>query len=90
MAMTLRFDDDNEVTRLRAAAAAEGVSMNEFVRRSVHERLERMSVLQKLREAWGPLPADAMDDVHRAAASLGIAPDRAAELLGLASYRAAS
>ena len=38
MAMTIRFTDD-ETEALRAAAAREGVSMQEFARRAVREAI---------------------------------------------------
>ncbi|MGI5293006.1 hypothetical protein ACQEVF_58185 [Nonomuraea polychroma] len=86
MAMTIRFTDE-ETEQLRIQAAVEGVAMAEVVRRAVTERIKRQSVLTRLREAWGPPP---VDQVERAAASLGIDPDRAAELLGINRHRAAS
>ncbi|MFC0863597.1 DUF6290 family protein [Sphaerimonospora cavernae] len=85
MAMTIRFDDEeNEL--LRAQAEAEGVSMAELVKRSVREHITRMSVLNRLMDAWGPLPQDQLD---RAAASLCI-DRRSAAALGPDAQRAAS
>ena len=64
--MTIRFDDD-ETVRLRAMADAEGISMAEAVKRSVDERVTRLSVLHRLTDAWGPIPRAELD---RAARSL--------------------
>ncbi|MGI5286312.1 DUF6290 family protein [Nonomuraea polychroma] len=86
MAMTIRFTEE-ETEQLRQQAAEEGVAMAEVVRRAVAERIQRQSVLNRLRDAWGAPPAE---DIERAAASLGIDPDRAAQLLGVTQHRAAS
>ncbi|MFI7643363.1 hypothetical protein [Nonomuraea sp. NPDC049400] len=86
MAMTIRFTDE-ETEQLRQQAAEEGVAMAEVVRRAVTERIKRQSVLNRLREAWGTPPDE---HIERAAASLNIDPDRAAELLGVTRHRAAS
>lgn len=74
MAMTIRFDDD-ETRRLRSMAEAEGISMQAAVKRSVDERASRLSVLNRLTNAWGPLPQAELD---RATISLGLDQDRAA------------
>ncbi|MEV0381192.1 hypothetical protein [Nonomuraea sp. NPDC050643] len=86
MAMTVRFSDE-ETEQLRLQAAAEGVAMAEVVRRAVTERIQRQSVLTRLRDAWGEPSAE---HVERAAASLGIDPDRAAQLLAATRHQAAS
>jgi predicted transcriptional regulator len=74
MAMTIRFDDD-ETQRLRAMAEAEGISMQAAVRRSVNERVTRLSVRTRLMDAWGPIPQAELD---RAARSLDLEQNRAA------------
>ena len=72
--MTIRFDDD-ETVRLRAMADAEGISMAETVKRSVDERVTRLSVLHRLSDAWGPIPRAEMD---RATRSLDLDQHRSA------------